>query len=360
MKTTKTKGTWGTRFLIRLLAVVAGILIFWLLGFVMRDIKSTAGPDYDEIERRHVDQALVEKQSDIEKQIDDVERDVSNKRKQQDLVSESSHNLQRTIGQLLELKKLSLQKEVSLSKEEQRDLSLSLTHFLESQKAYQELNKQVTDLTNEKLRLEGQQRQVERQLADQREPAEEEYDRALESHRMRLAFVQLAVLVPLLLVAGYLVVRKRTSIYFSLFLALGGATLFKVALVLHEYFPSRYFKYVFILALLAVVVRFLIYLIRIVAYPKIDWLLKQYREAYERFMCPVCEYPIRIGPRRFLYWTRRTVHKVLPQTDASHEMEQYTCPSCGTRLLEECPACRKVRHSLLGHCVHCGAEKDLG
>jgi len=174
-----------------------------------------------------------------------------------------------------------------------------------------------------------------------------------------LALYQLVVLVPLLLVAGYLVIRKKGSVYFALFLALGGATLIKVALVVHEYFPSRYFKYVLILALLAVVVRLLVYLIRLVAFPKIDWLVKQYREAYERFLCPVCEYPIRIGPRRFLYWTRRTVHKILPQGDTSYKIEPYTCPSCGTRLFEECPECHNVRHALLEHCAHCGAKKDL-
>jgi len=359
MKTARAKGTWSIRFLIRLLAVVLGVLIFWLLGFLMRDIKSIEGPDYCQIEKEYVDQALVDKQRDIGKHIGDLEREISNKRRQQGLIGESSRNLQTTINQLLELKKLSIQKDVTLSKAEERDLSLSLTRFLESQKAYQQSNEMITSLTGKKLQLEEDLREVDRQVDKQREPAREEYNRQERLHRLRLAACQLAVLVPLLLVAGYLVIRKRASVYFSLFLAFGGATLLKVALVVHEYFPSRYFKYVLMLALLAVVVRLLVHLIRVVAFPKIDWLVKQYREAYERFLCPVCEYPIRIGPRRFLYWTRRTVHKVLPQGDAPSQAEPYTCPSCGTRLFEECPTCRKIRHSLLGHCVHCGAEKPL-
>lgn len=359
MSAAKAKGTWGTRFLIRLLAVALGVLIFWLLGFLMRDIKSIQGPNYAEIEKKYVDQALVDEQRDIQKRIDELDREVSGKRRQQQLVGESSQNLQTTINQLLGLKRLSIQKDVALSKAEERDLSLSLTRFLESQKAYQELNTTIADLTKQRLQSEEEQLRVERQLAKQREPAQKEYDRLEDAHRLRLAAYQLAVLVPLLLAATYLVIRKRASVYLALFLALGGATLVKVALVVHEYFPSRYFKYVLMLALLAVVIRCLVYLIRLVAYPKIDWLVKQYREAYERFLCPVCEYPIRIGPRRFLYWTRRTVHKVLPPGDSPNEAEQYTCPSCGTRLFEECPECRKVRHSLLGHCVHCGAEKKL-
>ncbi|NLX97875.1 MAG: hypothetical protein GXY83_17055 [Rhodopirellula sp.] len=359
MKTARSKGTWGTRFLIRLLAVAMGVLIFWLLGFLMRDIKSIGGPDYDEIEKKYVDQTLVDRQQGVQGRIDELGREFSSKRQQQQLVGESSQNLQRTIGQLLELKRLSIEKNVSLTEAEERDLSLSLTQFLESQKANQELNATMADLTRQKLQSEEELLRIEQRIADSREPAEEEYNRLEELHRLRLAAYQLAVLVPLLLAATYLVIRNRASIYFMLFLALGGATLFKVSLVVHEYFPSRYFKYILILALLAVVVRCLVYLIRLVAFPRIDWLVKQYREAYERFLCPVCEYPIRIGPRRFLYWTRRTVHKVLPRGDSPSEAEQYTCPSCGTRLFEECPECRKVRHSLLGHCMHCGAEKPL-
>ncbi len=89
---------------------------------------------------------------------------------------------------------------------------------------------------------------------------------------------------------------------------------------------------------------------------------KQYRQAYERFLCPVCEYPIRTGPRKYLYWTRRTVHKTAltgtsssaPDVDAL-----YTCPACGTCLFEKCVSCESICHSLLPNCEHCGAERTL-
>jgi predicted RNA-binding Zn-ribbon protein involved in translation (DUF1610 family) len=102
-----------------------------------------------------------------------------------------------------------------------------------------------------------------------------------------------------------------------------------------------------------------IQLIRIVAFPKIDWLMRQYREAYERFLCPICEYPIRTGPRKFLYWTRRTVNRILPPGDLTGTDEPYTCPSCGTLTFEVCPSCQKIRHSFLPHCEHCGAKKEV-
>ncbi|MEI8375034.1 MAG: hypothetical protein WCJ35_19590 [Planctomycetota bacterium] len=359
MKTNASRGTWGTRQLIHLFTVVLGVLVFWLLGFLVEDIESIQGPNYPEIERKHVDPALVAKREQVGKQIADLERVINNKREQQRLVGDSSQNLQRTINQLLELQRLSIQKAVSLSEAEKENLSTSLKSFLDSQKSYQELNQNIADLTSKKLAVEEEKNQTEQQLAKQREPAREEFQKLSEAHRLRLAFYQLAMLVPLLLVAGYLVMAQRSSIYFPLFLAVGGATLAKVALVVHEYFPTRYFKYVLILALLAVVARLIIYLIRIIAFPKIEWLIRQYREAYERFLCPICEYPIRTGPRKFLYWTRRTVHKILPQGDITGAEETYTCPSCGTFVFEVCPSCQKIRHSLLAHCEHCGAKKDV-
>ena len=359
MKPTQTRGTWGVRILIRLLTLVLGVLVFWLLGFLVEDIESARGPDYGQIEKMYVSQDLVQKKEQVEKQIADLGRDISNKRQQQSLVGDSSQNLQRTINQLLELQKLSIQKEVPLSESEKSNLSVSLTHFLESQRTYQTLNQSLADLTSRKLQLEEDKRQVDEQIAKQREPAQKEFEKQAESHRLKLAVYQLLILVPLLLVAGVLLIRRRGSIYYPLFLAFGIATLVKVGLVVHEYFPSRYFKYVLIVGLSGVVASFLVHFIKRVAFPKLDWLIRQYREAYERFLCPVCEYPIRTGPRRFLYWTRRTVHKILPHGDPTGKEEPYTCPSCGTILFEECASCQKVRHSLLSHCQHCGATKEI-
>ena len=359
MATKAARGTWGIRQLVHLFTVVLGILFFWLLGFLVEDIETIPGPDYSNIERKHIDPSLVTKKEHVGKQIADLQRIINNKQEQQRLVGDSSQNLQRTISQLLQLQQLSLQKSVSLSESEKGNLSTSLKSFLESQKSYQELNQNIAELTSKKLVMDEEKEQIDQQLVQQKEPAQEEFSRLSEAHRLHLAFYQLAMLVPLLLVAGYLLKAWRGSIYFPLFLAIGGATLLKVALVIHEYFATRYSKYVLILVLLAVVVRLIIYLIRTIAFPKAEWLMRQYREAYERFLCPICEYPIRTGPRKFLYWTRRTVHKILPPGDSTAAEEPYTCPSCGTTVFEECPSCQKIRHSHLAHCEHCGTKKDV-
>ncbi len=125
--------------------------------------------------------------------------------------------------------------------------------------------------------------------------------------------------------------------------------------MIHKYFPSRYFKYVLVLGLLIAVVRILVTVIRIVAFPKAQWLTK-HQEAYERFLCPVCEYPIRTGPRKYMFWTRRTVNKV-PLSGETGEEKPYTCPSCGTPLFEECPVCGgQSTPFFLSAALRCGKE----
>jgi len=340
--------------------MILGVLIFWSLGFLVQDIKSIKGPRYDEIEKRHVDPSLVKKAETLGKQIADLDRRIGNKKEEQRVVGDSSQNLQRTINQLIELQKLSIQKDISLSETEQSDLSTSLSRFLQSQEHYQELNANLSILMAEKREVENEKRTFEDRIDEQRKPAHEEYKKLNKAHNLKLAGLQLLILLPLLVLGAILLIKKRSSIYFPLFLAFGAATFLKVTLVVHEYFPTKYFKYILIGVLLIAAGRLLIHFIRVVAFPKAQWLTKQYREAYERFLCPVCEYPIRIGPRRFLYWTRRTVNKIILQKGQSDEEETYTCPSCGTPLYEECSACHKIRHSLLPHCRHCGAEKETG
>jgi hypothetical protein len=354
----KPKGPWIHRYFIRFLTVIFAVLVFWVLGFLVQDIESIKGPQYKDIEKEHVDQKLVEKQKELNASIGEIDRDIKDKREEIRIVSDSSKNLQETINQLISLQRLTIEKSVSLSEAEQSNLSSSLSHFLESQKTYQKHNAELSQLTGKRRELESERLATEKQIEEQRKPAREEFDKLHEKHKLRLACFQLLILIPLLAIGVFFIIKKWGSIYFPLFIGFAGATFLKVTLVIHEYFPTRYFKYVLILGLLIAVGKLLVYFIRVVAFPKAQWLTKQYREAYERFLCPICEYPIRTGPRKYLFWTRRSVKKnKLPRGEATEEV--YSGPSCGTTLMEECAECGKIRHSLLPHCRHCNAEKAI-
>lgn len=354
----KPRGPWLQRFLINFFTLVMAVLVYWALGFVVDDIGSVEGPVYRDVETRYVDSSMSDRSKELAAEISSTDRAIAAKREEMRIISDSSTNLQGTINQLIELRKLSIQKSTSPGEEDSLNLSGSLAGFLESQRQYQAHNAELSKLSERKRALEAERSDLDKKIDEQKIPARREYQELAEKHRLRMAAWQLAVILPLLGAGAWMAAKKRGSVYFPVYLAFGGAVFLKAVQVIHNYFPTRYFKYAVVLGLLLVVVKTLTSLIKIAAFPKARWLTKQYREAYERFLCPVCEYPIRTGPRKYLYWTRRTVNKIPLSGDGAEE-KPYTCPDCGTSLFEPCEACGGLRHSLLPFCRHCGAEKKI-
>ena len=355
------KGPWTHRFLVGTFTVALTLLTYWLLGFVINDIGTWPGPDYTDVEQWLLNPELLCQAEELQVQIADSKRKIKELKARQRIVQDSTTNSQRTMNQLIEIRRLSLQKDVAPSAEEQKALADSEQLFLVNQNQYQLLNEQIASL-DEKLReLEKKDRELKQTLAKERGPVQEEFQSLYRWHELKMAALKLAVLVPLLVVAVVLFLKKRNSTYVSLIYAFGIALALKVLQVMHEHFSERYFKYILILASLAVVARILSYLLRMIAFPGKEWLLKQYREAYETFLCPICSYPIRRGPLKYLFWSRRSIKKLrlVASFPTDQPDEPYTCPMCGTRLFEECDACHTIRHSLLPACQGCGAEKTL-
>jgi hypothetical protein len=354
------KGPWIHRLLVYTFASIFSLLVYWLLGFVVRDIATWPGPNIQEVEQRILDQNLVQEMASLQNQIDESSRAIASRKESQKVVRDSTSNSEKTMNQLLELQKLTLQRGVTPSPDEVKALAESEKLFLANQSKYQEINDQIAGLSDELSRLENRQRETQKKLQTQRPAVQEEYNRLYSRHQWKLAALKLTFLVPLVALAVWLFLKKRATLYAPLVYGLGLAVLVKVGQVMHEHFPRRYFKYILILIALVLVVRVLVYLLRAMAYPKLDWLLKQYREAYEHFLCPVCNYPIRLGPRKHLFWTRRSLKKLqVPPGSETTVDKPYICPVCATHLFEECVACKGIRHSLLPACAHCGAEKSL-
>lgn len=351
-----TQGTWIHRLAIRLFTIIFALLVYWLLDFLVEDVESLEGPNYEDIEARHVDQNLLQQLEQRRDASVEIDLAIERKREEMRLLDDGSRNLQNTINQLIELQRLAIQKSIDLPNDEQSTLSTTLTHFLEGQRQYQRYNNELAKLAEQKRQLELEKTNLEEQVEQQRAPAQAEFSTLNEQHAMHLAYLQLLVLLPLLVIAALLIMRGRSSIYLPIFLGYSAATLLKILLLIHHYFPFRYVKYLLIFGMILVVSKLLVYFIRMVAFPKAEWLMRQYREAYESFLCPMCEYPIRTGPRQYLFWTRHTVNKVVLPKE-SPEAKPYTCPVCGTALFAICDDCHGIRHALLPHCQHCGAKR---
>lgn len=54
------KGTWGQRFAIYFFSLLFGILVYWLLGFITRDIGSLRGPELSLVAKDYVDSYLLQ------------------------------------------------------------------------------------------------------------------------------------------------------------------------------------------------------------------------------------------------------------------------------------------------------------
>ncbi len=352
------QGPWSHRVLLWFFTVILALLTYWLLGFALGDISSWPGPEYQAIEAELLDAQVLREGVALEGQWKQVEARIADQNAQQLLLRDSTENSQRTMTQLLEFQRLNLQQSIKPSADEQLALAESERRFLANQQQYQKINEELVKLDAERRALSARREEYNATLYALRAPIQTEYARLLDRHNLWLGTFKLGFLLPVLLVAVVLFIRFRRSSFVPLVYALGAAVLLRVGLVMHEYFPARYFKYILILSSLAVVLWILIFLLRMIARPSRDWLLRQYREAYEAFLCPVCSYPIRRGPLRYLTWTRRSIRKLVPPAPLSAEAEEpYVCPVCTTQLYEKCEECNTIRPSLLPACSRCGNVK---
>jgi len=352
------RGPWSQKFSIVVLGVVLGVLFYWLLGFITRDIGTLKGPDYAPIRARHVDAGLVDEQRRLQEDIAVTKRNIRDQQEQQRILRDTTTSLQTTMNQLLSIQRLSIEKGVPFSDQSEQTLQESQAAFLENQQKYRAYNDEISALTR-------QQRQLEKQLADvsakvqaRETVARGEFNELMARHRMKIGVVKLAVLLPIFLAAAWFFMTKRTGPYWPIVYAAFVSAFIKVAQVSFAYFPHKYFKYVAIMVLIGMVLSILVWLIRRLIAPKKDWLMKQYQQAYDKWICPICSKPIRTGPLR---WVAGARHKALiagGQVAESAKLAPYTCPACGTALFDKCGACKDIRHTLLPYCEHCGTQKD--
>lgn len=352
------RGTWWQRFLIWTFSAVLSLLVFWLLGFILQDIGRLPGPNWNDLETQRLDPELRKTSERLAGELATVKREIENQERRQQLLRDSTASSQKTLSQLLELQRMSLEQKATLPDDQQQALSESQRLFLDNQKKDHELNESLAALHERQSNLTNEQRLHNEKLEKALYPVHTEFEQLQRSHRLRVAAIKIGVLTPLLLLGGWLFARFRGDAFAPMAYAFGLAVLLKAFFVMHEYFPAEVFRYILILSALAVIGWLLTKLLLHVARPSHTARLKQYREAYETFLCPVCQYPIRRGPLRFMSWTHRSLRRASKPLPGASD-EPYTCPSCATALFEKCPTCGSTRHSLLPACEHCGTAKDV-
>ncbi len=355
------RGPKSHRILIFVFAFLLTILFFWLLGFIEKDIGTMPGPDYKEIEERHVDQALSDRLTALQESREEIEKEIADQREIQDILRNSTENSQQTMNQLLEMHRLNLERGIKPTEAEQHALAESESLFLENQREFQQANRKIAELSEQLREVKSDIQRLEEEREKYQEEARKEYRTLTQKHNIKVAALKLAFLIPLLLIATWILLEKRSGIYAPIIYAAFIATFWRTGVVMHAYFPMKFFKYIAIGAAIVIVIAVLVRLIRTVAKPKLDWLLKQRKEAYMRRNCPVCAYRIERTARERTSAARKgtTVFVPAPECETVPEEKPYVCPSCGTRLFERCSECNAVRPSLLPYCQECGSEKEI-
>jgi len=353
----KAKGSWGVRFFIIVLGIVLGFLFYWLLSFVEQDIGTIKRPQWEDIRRDYVTEQMDENKTNLTKEVARLNRRIDTLREQQRMLGNSINTLKTTMNQLLAIQKQYIDKGENIPADSRQTLDEKEAKFLESQQKDLEYTEQISVLIEQRQQTDDELTTVSEQIKTSEEQAREKEKELWEKFRFRVAVMKLSFLVPVFLAASFLFMKYRSSAYWPLVWAGFLAAFIKIGLVAHKYFPEEYFKYIAWIVITGIVVRILVYLIKLIVAPKKDLLIKQYQQFYDKHQCPVCTKPIKTGPLRYADKKKKAA-MLLAQGADIDKQQAYTCPSCGTNLYDKCGNCGNIRHMLLPYCEHCGAEKQ--
>lgn len=352
------RGPWAQRLAINLLSIVLAILVYWLIGFLLSDIKQLPGPVLNSFEAKTIDPNLKSIQQRLEFSNIQLQRQINDLQQRRTLVESNINNTQSIIRQLLSLQQKPTDKNSPAKTPLIETLQQNTRVFINQQNQLQQINTELSQLQQKHIPLQNEFNEVSQQLAKANQQAFSAYQLAVQEHFWKTGLIQIGLLLIILSVAGTILIKNRQSVYLTIWQAISIAILIKIFFVIHYYFSSRYFKYILAVALISIVIKILSLLLKHRANPEFKYLLKQYREAYERFLCPICEFPIRIGPLKYLFWTRRSIKKLCLTEYSTSPSETYICPHCGTHLYQSCAECHHIRHTLLPYCEHCGAQNN--
>jgi len=209
----KLKGPWVQRLGIIFLSLILAVLLFWLLGFLTKDIGSLRGPDFSKVQADYVDAELVGKQKSLKESLDAIRKNIRNKREQQGILKDSTNNLQNTINQLMSIQKQNVERNLNLSAKQQQILAESQTLFLENQKQYLAMNTEIAEQTSQQYQLEKELASVSGQINKQHTSARNEYNKLMSKHRLKVAALKLAVIVPIFLISAWFFIKKRSGMF---------------------------------------------------------------------------------------------------------------------------------------------------
>jgi predicted RNA-binding Zn-ribbon protein involved in translation (DUF1610 family) len=207
-------------------------------------------------------------------------------------------------------------------------------------------DKVIEDLNVQMGDLDRQMSDLDRQRAGLEEAAQSDFEGATFKQDLKVFVYRLALTLPLLVLAGWMIRKKRNSAYWPLMRGFALFALYAFFVELVPYLPSYggYIRYIVGIILTIVASHYLIkwmqhYLAnRVVAEQKAEVERKQsirYEDALKKMsanVCPGCERPV------------ATTGDVLADY----------CVHCGMQLFDKCVSCATRKLAFFHYCMSCG------
>jgi hypothetical protein len=224
---------------------------------------------------------------------------------------------------------------------------LARTRALEALKANERATQQTVDrLEAERIPLTQRQDALAARESEINAAGQPAFERAMFWQELRVFLWRLAFTLPLLVAAGWLVVKKRKSDYWPIMRGFVIAALFAFFVELVPYLPSYggYIRYIVGIVLTGIAGVYAIrnmraYLERRQAAEKVAEqerrALVSHDEAFKKMaakVCPGCDRPIA----------------------TTGEAEANFCVHCGMTLYNHCPACETRKMAFFRYCMTCG------
>ncbi|MBT3339866.1 MAG: hypothetical protein HOM34_07240 [Planctomycetes bacterium] len=334
---------------IRAMSALLTVLLIWLFSFFLSDIDDIQGPLRADFDSKTLNAVVVSQELALKQTIASQDSAIERQGEIQERLATSMSNAEQTLRQVTDLQRFQRERGAPTSDEEQASLTRAQSRFMDAQDAFEEANATIATLEAQRWDSKSNLAQVQTQLGGERKKSHQAFQEAWDGHRTVLGVAKLGFIVPVLLLSAFLFRKHRKSLLRPILLAFLLSSFWKVGTVMHDHFPSEFFKYIAIFAALIIVTAFLVFLLKSSAKPDTNALLRRRGEGYQKGLCPECSFP----------FAGKGFGKVKTSRGGEDGMSvqmDYNCPSCGTGLFEKCNDCGGRRHSLLPHCVHCGKD----